>query len=169
MLVGFERASWLASYCSAQERLYKEYFADNNKYADLNDAFIKDLVELYSAILKFLIRAHKYFAKGAAGDCFSYNMCNVFHKFFSARAVDAVTGLSHSLEQLTQAFNERKSRMENYASLVHKISEHLLPVLIAESRLSMNFLCRRAPRFERRAPRFEERVGKAGIFFGICI
>jgi hypothetical protein len=71
MLAGLERATWLASYCWAQERLYREYFADNDKYSDLNDAFIQDLVHLYTAILKFLIQAHKYYIKGAAGNCFS--------------------------------------------------------------------------------------------------
>jgi len=68
MLAGLERATWLTFYCSAQERLYKDYFADNDKYSRLNDAFVKDLVHLYAATLKFLIRASNYYAKDTAGD-----------------------------------------------------------------------------------------------------
>lgn len=70
VLVGLERATWIASYCAAQESLYREYFADNNKYSNLNNLFIEDLVHLYSAVLKFLIQAYKYYTKGAAGDYF---------------------------------------------------------------------------------------------------
>jgi hypothetical protein len=68
MLAGLERATWLTFYCSAQERLYKEYFADNDKYSSLNDAFVKDLVHMYAAVLKFLIQASNYYAKNTAGD-----------------------------------------------------------------------------------------------------
>jgi len=47
-----------------------EYFADNGKYSHFNDAFIDDLVHLYTAILTFLVQAHKYYTTGAAGNCF---------------------------------------------------------------------------------------------------
>jgi hypothetical protein len=68
MVAALERATWLTFWCSAQERLYKDYFADNDKYSSLNDAFVKDLVSLYAAILKFLIQAFKYFDENTAGD-----------------------------------------------------------------------------------------------------
>jgi hypothetical protein len=71
MLAGLERATWLASYCSAQEHLYKEYFADNDRYSDLNNAFTEDLVHLYAEILRFLLEAHSYYTKGAASNFFS--------------------------------------------------------------------------------------------------
>jgi len=67
MVAGLERATWLAFYCSALERLYKDYFADNYKYSDLNDAFVKDLVHLYAATLKFFIEAHNYYDKHTIG------------------------------------------------------------------------------------------------------
>jgi hypothetical protein len=84
MLVGLERATWLASYCSAQERLYMEYFANNDKYSHLNDAFVENLVYMYMNILKFLIRAHSYYTKGAAGDSFPEMMRDSSHKFSSS-------------------------------------------------------------------------------------
>jgi hypothetical protein len=68
MLAGFEHATWLASYCYAQECLYKEYFANNDKYFTLNNAFTGDLVDVYESILTFLLQAHSYYTKGAAGD-----------------------------------------------------------------------------------------------------
>jgi hypothetical protein len=68
MLAGLERATWLTFYCSAQERLYKDYFADNVKYSNLNDAFVEDLVHLYAATLKFLIKAYNYYTKKTTGD-----------------------------------------------------------------------------------------------------
>jgi len=68
MVAGLERATWLTFYCSAQERLYKDYFADNDKYSGLDNAFVKDLVPLYAATLKFLIQAFNYFAENTAGD-----------------------------------------------------------------------------------------------------
>jgi hypothetical protein len=68
MVAGLERVTWLTFYCSAQEQLYKDYFANNDKYSSLNDAFVKDLVPLYAAILKFLIRASVFFPQNAAGD-----------------------------------------------------------------------------------------------------
>jgi hypothetical protein len=85
MLAGFERATWLASYCSAQECLYKEFFADNDKYSDLNNTFIEDLVHLYAAILKFLIQAHHYYSQRTTGDCFSSIPVTLFTTtFFSS-------------------------------------------------------------------------------------
>jgi hypothetical protein len=84
MLAGLERATWLASYCSAQEHLYKEYFADNDKYSDLNSAFIGDLVHLYTSILTFLLQAHRYYTKGAAGDSFLATMRDSPHRFSSS-------------------------------------------------------------------------------------
>jgi hypothetical protein len=68
MVAGLERATWLVFYCSAQERLYKDYFADNDKYSGLNNAFLKDLVHLYAATLKFLIEAYNYYVKNTIGD-----------------------------------------------------------------------------------------------------
>jgi hypothetical protein len=68
MVAGLERATWLTSYCSAQERLYWDYFADNVKYSSLNEAFVNDLVPLYAATLKFLIQAFNFFTKNTAGD-----------------------------------------------------------------------------------------------------
>jgi hypothetical protein len=68
MLAGLECATWLTFYCSVQERLYKEYFADNDKYSSLNDHFVKDLVLLYAASLKFLVQAFNYFDKNTLGD-----------------------------------------------------------------------------------------------------
>ena len=82
---GLERATWLISYCSAHERLYKEYFADNDKYSDLNNAFIEDLVQQYAAILKFLIQVHQYYSQRTTGDSFSYTVCDPFNKDFSPR------------------------------------------------------------------------------------
>jgi hypothetical protein len=162
MLAGLERATWLASYCSAQECLYRENFADNVKYSDLNKAFIENLVDLDVAILKFLIRAHKYYPQRTAGDCSPYNMCDTFHKVFSARVAAATMGLSNSVKELLQTIDDRKGRMEDYASLVHKSSEHPLPILVAESRLSVDFICRCAQRLE-------DPVGKVGTIFNICV
>jgi hypothetical protein len=48
--------------------------------------------------------------------------------FCSARIVDAIKGLRNSMEELSKAIDDRKGRMEDYASLVHKSSEYLLPI-----------------------------------------
>ena len=61
--------------------------------------------------------------------------------------------------ELMQALDESKLRMEDYASLVHKRSTHLLMVLVAEDPLSVNAI-------RRRASRFEGHIGKVGRFFG---
>jgi hypothetical protein len=84
MLAGIERATWLSSYCWAQELLYREYFANNDKYSDLNSRFVEDLVHLYAAILTFLIQAHDYYAKGAAGDSFFYRTRGLSHMVSSS-------------------------------------------------------------------------------------
>jgi len=109
MLAGVERATWLTSYCFAQERLYKEYFAANDKYSALNDAFVKDLVDLYAALLKFLIDAHSYFAKSPA--------VRIASSVLTRSTWPWVT-------ELVQAIDERKGRMEDYESLVHKSNVH---------------------------------------------
>jgi hypothetical protein len=63
------------------------------------------------------------------------------------------------VEELIQEIDDRKYRMEEYACLVHKSSEHLLPIL-TERYLSADFICRRAPKFE-------GCVGNVGTIFGI--
>jgi len=129
MLAALERATWLSSYCSAQECLFREYFVDNGKYSALNKAFIEDLVHLYSATLTFLIQAHEYYAKGTIGDSFFYKMGDSSHTF-TARLAGAISP-SNWVTDLTKAIEDRKLRMEEYASLVHKSSEHLLTTFVA--------------------------------------
>jgi hypothetical protein len=80
---------------------------------------------------------------------------------FLARIPGAIIRPSSWVWELTGAINSRKGRMEDYASLVHKSSEYLLPVIVVEKYLSVYFICRRAPKFE-------GRVGNAGAIFGIC-
>ncbi|KAG9041303.1 hypothetical protein FS842_002606, partial [Serendipita sp. 407] len=107
MVAGLERATWLTSYCSAQERLYKEYFSDNSKYSDLNDAFVQNLVQLYVAVLRFFIQAYRYFGTNTA-----------------ARSAKSIVQPSTWVTELIEAIGERKDRMEDYASLVHKSNMH---------------------------------------------
>ena len=84
MLAGLERATWLASYCFAQERLYREHFANNDKYSDINNAFTEDLVRLYTGILTFLLQAHSYYTNGAAGDSVPTKVHGLSHAIFSS-------------------------------------------------------------------------------------
>ncbi|KIM28668.1 hypothetical protein M408DRAFT_8505 [Serendipita vermifera MAFF 305830] len=114
MLAGLERATWLTAYCSAQESLYKEYFATNPKYSDINASFVDNLVHLYAAVLKFLVQAHKYFATNTA-----------------VRMLKSIVEPSSWVRELTQAIDSRKANMEDYANLVHKknVSQSLKDVL----------------------------------------
>jgi len=63
MLCGLERASWLISYCAVHERLYKESFAHDDDYSDLNSRFVQDLIHLYAAIMRFFLQAYVYYTK----------------------------------------------------------------------------------------------------------
>ena len=65
-----------------------------------------------------------------------------------ARVVRAFLNPNDWVEELSRTIDDRKGRMEDYALLLHKSSEHLLPVLVAERYLSVDSIYRRAPKFE---------------------
>jgi hypothetical protein len=64
-LEGLERVSWLMSYTSAQECLFRTHFADSPQSIGTSNQFTSDLVSLYEAILKFLEKAYRYYKRNA--------------------------------------------------------------------------------------------------------
>jgi hypothetical protein len=65
MLEGLERVSWLMSYASAHECLFRAYIADNPQSTGTSNQFIIDLVSLYKAILRFLEKAYGSYKRHA--------------------------------------------------------------------------------------------------------
>ncbi|PVG00856.1 hypothetical protein CPB86DRAFT_812717 [Serendipita vermifera] len=107
MLEGLERISWLMSYISVHECLFRTYYADNSRSTDTSNQFTTDLVSLYKEILRFLEKAFAYYKRNAF-----------------KRVVLSVVETDAWISELMATVDNSKARVERYIDLLSKENMH---------------------------------------------